>query len=192
MLDQARPFVESTDDVQNRSLYAHYLSLVLRQQGDLERALAAAEVAVQSGDTIGAGSPIFKQGIVDAIEAALDLGDLARAEAFLEAIERRAPGEASPMLRAHGLRLRARLAPDEDQIAATERLSAAAGIFRDVGMPFWLAVTLLEQAEWLVARGRAEDAAPMLDEAREIFERLEARPFIIRVAGLANRETVSA
>ena len=38
-------------------------------------------------------------------------------------------------------------------------------------MPFWLAVTLLEQGE-----------AAGLAEAREIFERLEAAPWLERVA----------
>ena len=46
---------------------------------------------------------------------------------------------------------------------------AAVQRFRELGMPFWVAVTLLEQGE-----------AAGLDEAREIFERLEATPWLER------------
>ena len=49
-------------------------------------------------------------------------------------------------------------------------------------MRFWLAVTLLEHGEWLVGgQGRAGDAEPLLAEAHEIFDRLEARPWLERL-----------
>jgi hypothetical protein len=44
-----------------------------------------------------------------------------------------------------------------------------------------MAVTLVEHGEWLIAQGRPEEASSLLDEAREIFERLEARPWVERV-----------
>jgi hypothetical protein len=47
---------------------------------------------------------------------------------------------------------------------------------------FYLAVTQLEYAEWLARQGRAEAAEPLLTEAREIFERLGARPWLERAA----------
>jgi hypothetical protein len=47
---------------------------------------------------------------------------------------------------------------------------AAAERFRELNLPFWLAVTLLEQGE---------EAG--LAEAREIFERLEATPWLAQV-----------
>jgi hypothetical protein len=43
-------------------------------------------------------------------------------------------------------------------------------------------VTLLEQGERLAADGRGDEAEPLLAEAREIFERLEARPWLERLA----------
>jgi hypothetical protein len=57
----------------------------------------------------------------------------------------------------------------------------AAGMLRELETPFWMAVTLLEHGEWLVRQERAEDAKPLLDEAREVFERLEAAPWLERV-----------
>jgi hypothetical protein len=49
-------------------------------------------------------------------------------------------------------------------------------------MPFEAGVTLLELGEWLAEQGRYEEAAPALAEAREIFERLKARPWLERLA----------
>ena len=63
---------------------------------------------------------------------------------------------------------------------------------RRLGVPFWLAVTQLEHGERLLADGRAAEARPLFEDARETFERLEARPWLerlIRSAG-ARAETL--
>jgi hypothetical protein len=54
-------------------------------------------------------------------------------------------------------------------------------------------MTLLEHGEWLTEQGRGVDAKPLIEEAREIFERLKARPWIERLekAGPAAAETVA-
>ena len=57
--------------------------------------------------------------------------------------------------------------------------------FRTLEMPFWLAVTELEHAERLLELGRTADAEPLLAEAREIFARLEARPWLERATALS-------
>jgi len=54
-------------------------------------------------------------------------------------------------------------------------------------MPFWLAVTLTEQGEWLVAQGRAAEAEPLLAEARDTFEQLDAKPWLERVAAAESK-----
>jgi hypothetical protein len=43
----------------------------------------------------------------------------------------------------------------------------------------------LESSEGLVAQGRSEESEPLLTEAREIFERLEAKPWLERLAHLS-------
>ena len=48
-------------------------------------------------------------------------------------------------------------------------------------MTFWLAVTLLEHGEWIAGTARTADAEPLLAEAHEIFDRLEARPWLERI-----------
>jgi len=89
-------------------------------------------------------------------------------------------GSRPPYLDAQARRFRARLADDG---AGYE---AAAERFRELGIPFWLAVTLLEHAEWLVGQGQPSQAEPLLAEATEIFERLEARPWLERTTRLAS------
>jgi hypothetical protein len=60
-----------------------------------------------------------------------------------------------------------------------------------MGVPFWMAVTLLEYAEWLTGQGRADDATSSLTEAREIFERLEARPWLERLERMGEPEVAT-
>ena len=85
----------------------------------------------------------------------------------------------------HAHRARARLAgPGE---AAFADHAAATARFRDLGIRFWLAVSLLEHAEALIADGRSEEAEPLLSEAREIFTELAARPWLDRVEAISAR-----
>ena len=63
---------------------------------------------------------------------------------------------------------------------------------RDVGEPFWVATALLEQAEWLAGHDHGEEIAPLLAEAREVFERLRAQPRLERVERLEAAYTTSS
>jgi hypothetical protein len=44
----------------------------------------------------------------------------------------------------------------------------------------------------LRAQGQAAEAAPLIDEAREIFERLGAEPWLARLEAARPAETVTA
>jgi hypothetical protein len=68
---------------------------------------------------------------------------------------------------------------------------AAAGVFREAGIPFWLAVTLTQCAEWLAGQGRAGEGSPLLDEAGVIFARLKATPWLDRVERIAGSQVTS-
>ncbi|MDQ3379195.1 MAG: AAA family ATPase [Actinomycetota bacterium] len=63
----------------------------------------------------------------------------------------------------------------------TPEFGRAVALLRESDSRVELAMTLVEQAEWLVARGRAEEAAPGLEEARQIFEPLRAKPWLERL-----------
>jgi hypothetical protein len=94
---------------------------------------------------------------------------------------------------AHVARLRAYLAAQAgDAPAAEASYKRASGTFRELGVPLWLGGTLLEYGEWLVAQDQVAEAEPLLTEARGLFERLEARPWIERVDRVAGRAHVPA
>jgi hypothetical protein len=65
----------------------------------------------------------------------------------------------------------------------------AAGLFREIEFPFYMAVTLLEHGEWLERAGRAEEAGPLLDEARDVFEHLRAKPWLERLGQRSDKGT---
>jgi tetratricopeptide (TPR) repeat protein len=63
-----------------------------------------------------------------------------------------------------------------DQEAASSAFADAAARWREFGMPYEEAQALLGQGRCLVALGRAPEAAAPLTSAREILERLGAKP----------------
>jgi hypothetical protein len=111
------------------------------------------------------------------------MGDRAAAQDIMELIEGIPPGLRPPSLGALVHRARARLADSAER--ATAELAAAEATFRDLGLPFWLAVTRLEHAEVLAAEGRGEDAERMAAEAHATFAELRAQPWVERAAALA-------
>jgi hypothetical protein len=78
--------------------------------------------------------------------------------------------------------LRAKAAALRGEEPAFER---AVALLRESDRRATLAIALVEQAEWLVSRGRPDEAAPLVAEARESFERLRARPWLERLDALA-------
>jgi hypothetical protein len=121
-----------------------------------------------------------------AVDAALALGDTGRADELLGAVEELAPGVRPPFLEAQAHRFRGRMNHEEGHF------KTAASIFREYDLPFWLAVTRLEHGEFLIASGRAAEAASLIDEAREIFDRLGAAPWLERLDRAASGEAISA
>ena len=173
--------IEESIDVQDRSIHAAARSALLYAEGRFDHALNAGLEAVEVASVVGAGNQAVKQGLVWAVEAALVLGKREQANELLTMVEQLPPGLRPPFLEAHTHRFRARMDSNE------AGFKTAAGSFREYGFPFWLAVTQLEHGEWLVAQGRTEEAESHLTEAREIFERLEARPWLERLDAVAPR-----
>jgi predicted ATPase len=171
--------LEGSTDVQERSCYLASRAALRRAEGRPQEALVDGEATIELGRTLGIAAQAVKQGIVEAVEAAFALGESAKIEELLASIETIPPGSRPPYLDAQARRLRARLAED------AAGYEAAAEGFRELGIVFWLAVTLLEHGELLVGQGRPTDAEPLLADAGEIFERLEARPWLERVRAAA-------
>jgi class 3 adenylate cyclase/tetratricopeptide (TPR) repeat protein len=173
--------------VEYRASYLLHEALVLRTEGNVRAAQEALEPVLQARSELGITYLPVKLGFVEALECAFELGDSDKLEELLKTIEGLRPGERPPLLDAHAARFRAKLAGDAP--AAERGFRRAAEIFRERELTFWLAVTQLEQAEWLSGQGRADEAQPLLAQARETFERLEAKAWLervdaVRIAGL--------
>jgi hypothetical protein len=125
-------------------------------------------VSVELGETLGLNFQDVKHSLVDAVEVALALGETQKAEGLLALIDDLPPGR-SPFLKVQARRLRARAASD------ATGLEDAAGQFRELGLTFYLAATLLELAEL------TGDTEPRT-EAQAIFEHLAAQPWLDRAA----------
>jgi tetratricopeptide (TPR) repeat protein len=175
-------FADSAD-LQERASYAAAYAMILRAEGRLEEALTETEKSLEARHSLGPIYPGVKMAFQEATEAAFSLGDLPKVRELLSIIDALPRGQATPFLRAQADRFGARLAGVEGDVEAVEAgYVAAVGRFRDIGTPFWIAQALLEQAEWLIEQGRTRDAGPLLEEARSIFDRLEAGPWVERTA----------
>jgi tetratricopeptide (TPR) repeat protein len=171
--------LEGTLEVQNEAVYAGANAALFFADGRYADALESGARALERIGVLGPGQQGVKQGFVWAVEAALALGERVRAEELLAVVEKLPPGLRPPFLEAHAHRFRSRLD------GAEAGFKAAAAGFREYGFPFWLAVAELEHGEWLAAQGRTAEAGPLLAEAHETFERLEAAPWLERLARAA-------
>jgi class 3 adenylate cyclase/tetratricopeptide (TPR) repeat protein len=193
--DEARKLLERfaelgrSDEVQARTIFAVHQAIAARAEGRAEEALHEAERALEAKDALGLAHGAIKFGLIEAIEAALSLGDIDKAEGLVGELEAKQQ-ELTPFVRAQTARLRARIHAMEGQDADVGKgFQTAVQGLRAIPTPFWVGVTLLEQAEWLLDHGRSEEPAPYLAEARELFEGLRARPWIERVSEASERLT---
>ena len=144
-------------------------------------ALRAAERAVAARGELGMTFHPVKFGLFEALEAAFVLDDKGKVRELLAIVDGLRPGQLTPLLKAQQARFRARLAAQDEGTDVAADFATAESILRDLDMPFRLAVTQLEHAEWLVTQGQAGEAEPLLAEARETFERLKAAPWLERL-----------
>ena len=172
--------LEHSTEVQQRIGYELAEAAILLAEGRHGDALARAERAVAAHDTLGIAAQDVKHGIWYALEAALALGERETADRLLRLVEGLPVGLRPPFLDATAHRFRARLAGDEP--SDDPGFGVAAAGMRALELPFHLAVVELEHGEWLRERGRGDEASPLLLEARDIFDRLEAKPWLERVA----------
>jgi tetratricopeptide (TPR) repeat protein len=180
-LQSVRPLVDP-EEAQSVAGFKSFEAQVLLSEGRPREALAAAEETIALRDDIAGGLASHAMGYVTALEAAFVLEDEGRVDELLAIVEALSPGELTPFLRAIGARFSAqRAARRGDGDTAATGFSAAAQILYEIEYPFDRAVVLLEHAEWLAGEGRIDEAAPLAAEAREIFERLRATPYIERL-----------
>jgi len=182
----------SSADAQERAGHACGKSRLLLARGDAAEALRVAQVGVEMSEEMGLTQEYVKESLVNALEATLDLRDTARAEQLLAIIENVPTGSRPQFLHAQALRFRARLAGLEGDADAERLFKGAVALFRELAMPFHLAVVELEHAEWLTAESRGEEAAPLVEEARAIFGKLNAAPWLERAEKIGVAEPMTA
>jgi tetratricopeptide (TPR) repeat protein len=174
--------LERSADMQEQAQVHCAEAVLLLAEGRTAEALRSAEASLENRHALGISFEAVKESFVVAVDAALALDDVSRAEELLAVVDSLPPGGSPQFLQAHSYRFHARLAVRAGNVEEADRLyRRGVGLFRELGFPFYLAVTLLEQGEWLAAQGRRDEAEPLLAEAREIFERLAAKPWLNRL-----------
>jgi len=177
---------EASAEVQDTAGHALADAAHARAQGRLADALAKVDEVLAMQDELGFEHPMFRMALVDSLETAYELGDLDSVTRRLEEFRQRRPADQLPFGVGQARRFEALLAAKSgDGKLAEERFRAAAEILREISARFYLAVVLLEHGEWLAEGGKADEAEPLLTEAREIFERLGAAPWLERLDALA-------
>ena len=171
-----------SEDVQTRIGRDIVEARLLFAERRLEEALVAAERALAARSELGVTSLWFKLAMGAALETSLALGDTVKAREFLAIFDSLQPGELTPLLKAQQARFRARLTSLEGDADPEAEFANAEQLFRGLETQPLLATTLLEHGEWLIAQGHTEQAEPLLGEACEIFERLEATAWLARTA----------
>jgi tetratricopeptide (TPR) repeat protein len=157
---------------------------LLLAEGRAGEAVAAADAAYAVREPLGLSHPLVKLGYLGVGEASLALGDLERVGGLVAEIDAVPRGQRPPFLAAQAARFDAHLALARgDQTRAEQRFQWAVASLRELSYRFWLAVTLLEYAE-LPGNGEAAAAAA---EARQLFERMGATPWIERSDALLMR-----
>jgi ATP/maltotriose-dependent transcriptional regulator MalT len=179
------PDAVDSENAQNRAAQQSVLAAIARTDGEPAQALKLARLSLSSWEEFGLIVRAPVDGFVEALEAAFDLGDDTVVDELLAFAEDRPKGEVLGYFHAQRLRFDARRSAargaDDEAMAAFE---AALARFQETGHVFWLAMTRLETAEHHVAHGRPADAEPLLAQAREVFESIDARPALERVAAL--------
>ena len=192
LLTEARALLEQNASIRRSENsdsaggYAMNESVLLRAEGDLAGARAAAERVLALDVELNGVGKIF---LYEALQVASAVEDVAWFRELLARLDELPPGLLTQHTRANRARFRAQLpeADVESEFRTAERL------FAELGLVFDLAVTRLEHAERLVAAGRTPEVEPLLNEAREGFEQLQAAPWIERIRRIqATAETVNA
>ena len=188
-LDEARQLLMRYEELggsgglQVQGAYQAAFAAVRLAEHNVQGALKAAEQAFATREAHGIANQNARQGFLHALEAAVALGDEAKANELLEIVEALPQGLRPPFLEATAHRFRGLLARDDP--GADRHFTAAAAQLRALELPFYLAVVQLEHGEWLTARGRPDDAHPLLTEARDTFEYLQAVPWLERLDSAA-------
>jgi class 3 adenylate cyclase/tetratricopeptide (TPR) repeat protein len=186
------PVETDTTDVQRRELAQLRRQLEAEFDGRLHDATAAvAESVIDSADLFPASTIAEK--VRDAATYATLTGDHAAALALAVSVEALTTPTSGRTVQSQLQRLRANAAAaGGDDGAAADAYAVALANARNLGYAFWLAPVLADYGAWLHSVGRAEEAAPLLAEARGLFERMGATVWLRRLDAVAPAAATTA
>jgi tetratricopeptide (TPR) repeat protein len=188
LIEEAGRIVRLRDDsatsagLVERADYFTALAILARARGDRDTARRARSEMLAVVDRMGFFHESTRESIAVAIEISLDEGEIEEAERLIA--ELRSKVGQQDYLATALARFEPRIAVARGNAGAAEAgFRRSYELARASGTPFALAVTSLEFAEWLAARGRDEEAAPFFAEAGAIFRQLRATPWLERLGG---------
>ena len=159
--------------------------IVSAAHGRATDALRHARSALAHAPTLGIATEFVMFVWPLAIRLALELGDGAVVDELLALLDGYPVGHLPPLLRAERSLVRARIRAAEGDAEAGAAMDAAIADFRALASPYHLAHALLDRADCLSAEGRPGEAEILRREARDIGERLGARPLVDRADATA-------
>jgi class 3 adenylate cyclase/tetratricopeptide (TPR) repeat protein len=183
--------IQTSADVQEVTEWACGAATLRLAEDDPKESLRFAELAMEGREALSFGHSCVKEALATGLEAALALEDQDKVDEILGLVRSDPIARRTLFYQAHVSRIEAR-SPDRTEDEAERLFKASIGSFREIEYPFRMAVALLEYSEWLDPRGRGSDAAPLVAEARSIFERLRARPWLDRADRVAQGSRVGS
>jgi class 3 adenylate cyclase/tetratricopeptide (TPR) repeat protein len=178
--------LRDSDVVDDICVFALFDAMIANLEGRHDDALRhASEVVDRMRVQIAVRHESLRPAWVEAMEAALQLGDLGVAEELLDRIRLLPPGFVPAYMQAESSRFGARIAAARGDAPETERLFAdAERRLADLGYEYWLARTRLDHAEWLASVDRRDEAYMPAAQAYDAFSRLRASAWVARAAAL--------
>jgi class 3 adenylate cyclase len=181
--------LKDTEDLQDKATIGLVEAFTATARGRPADALRHARGLLANADTIGISGESLRWAWPLAARAAYELRDAAATGELLALLDSYQPGNLAPMQRAERDLVRARIADQDGDQAATETFAAAIDGLRKQSTPYHLAQGLLDQAQYLRRAGEAEAAAAATDEARAIARQLGCQPLLDRADAMEPAET---
>ena len=168
---------KASDDPYLLAAVAQLQAVAAAESGRFDEASRLSQSAVDEAYAAAGIDDDFALYWPTAVEYALEGNDLEHAAKLLGIVGDAASGLVSPLVHAQYLRLRGMVAVAQGRAQdADEDLRRAADELRSFGASYFLARALLSRAEVLQAGGTP--ATLLVEEAREIFASLDARPWV--------------
>jgi tetratricopeptide (TPR) repeat protein len=164
-----------------RADYLTALAMLARARGDLAVARQARDDVLAIIDRMGIFHETTRESVAEAIEISLALGEIEKAVELVEYLKGKMVVDhdyLTPQVARFEPRIAAELGDHE---GAEEGFQRALRLVERSDSPFMWAAARVEYAEWLIERGRPDEAGPLLISAKEIFERLRAKPWVDRI-----------